>query len=819
MAGDIVAGDRKTNVFISYSRRDAEAADRLHDALSQEGLNPYLDKHDIAAGEDWKARLGGLIESADTMVFLISPDSIASSVCDWEINHAELKGKRILPVVIREPGDGVPERLQRLNYVFMRTNEEETGALPRLADALAVDIAWIRNHTRYGEDAGEWEKAGRPSRLLLRGASIVEAEHWRDGRPATAPQLTEAQSGFIAASRRGASNRARGWTAGSLVVALLAIGLSVYAFLQQQAAETSRKETVTVLATSDLRQGTDLSGNAETAADGMAYLARAAEAGDARAQTRLWTMLQQRSFWLPAAGAATVATADEAPTVPVVPQEILDLFAQVDVNGVMQTPQNIAISGDGKRVFTAVGDVPNEITPMVKVWNADGTPVTDWWEPPYTGNFYLYRMAGTFSHDGRYLAVEMEGWRETSTLVVYDLQSMAQLETDITASGLLPQTQSIGFNEVRFVERPAGNGREAQTFLVTAAAKGDAVVYALWDTRFEEVARNRHRSAVRVADIDADNQWLMSAGWDRSVSISTLNSFSPVGNLIYADSVPTALRRSGNAGLLVEGESGAWASYSLKSPVKRKPVAVAPLDTEGGRQEACLRIVDPYGDAQTRFEHPSGLILTAEPNRQVGAARAGETPKLSPPFAADLYVVCANSAGTIVTVTTADFRTEIWKADFSARLGPAINERQYFGEGSTPEKTDWVAISDDGTRALIRSSFWDPPNMEVFWISLWDIETGLPLMDRTQFYDDGLTDGVVRSARFAPDGHLTFIGDSALEPSSLQLTTPAALPAALPVYAEAIAGQSINTQGLAEVVPNRAERLDEGNKLLESLAE
>jgi hypothetical protein len=156
LADETGAGERKTNVFISYSRRDSEAADRLHAALSAEGFNPYLDKHDIAAGEDWKTRLGGLIESADTMVFLISPDSIASEICDWEINHAELMGKRILPVLARE-AENVPERLQRLNYVFMRTPDEEAAHLPRLADALAVDIGWIRAHTRYGEDATEWD--------------------------------------------------------------------------------------------------------------------------------------------------------------------------------------------------------------------------------------------------------------------------------------------------------------------------------------------------------------------------------------------------------------------------------------------------------------------------------------------------------------------------------------------------------------------------------------------------------------------------------------------------------------------------------------
>ena len=246
---------------------------------------------------------------------------------------------------------------------------------------------------------------------------------------------------------------------------------------------------------------------------------------------------------------------------------------------------------------------------------------------------------------------------------------------------------------------------------------------------------------------------------------------------------------------------------------------VAPLEGLPNEQEACIRLADPFGEAVSRLEHPSGLILTVESGRRVGVTRAGGDTSLSPPFAADLHTVCASADGSLVTVTTGDFRTEIWASDFSARRGPAIDERAEFGEGSTPEKTDWVAVSPDGRRAMIRSSFWNPPNLEVFWISLWDIESGLPLMDRTEFQDDGLTDGVVRSARFTADGDITFVGDDKLVPTSIEVMAPPALPAALPTYAEAIAGQRIDAGGLAVAVANRSERLVEGNKLIESLAD
>ena len=40
---------------------------------------------DIAAGEDWEGRLGCLNEAADTVLFVISPDAVASERCAWEV--------------------------------------------------------------------------------------------------------------------------------------------------------------------------------------------------------------------------------------------------------------------------------------------------------------------------------------------------------------------------------------------------------------------------------------------------------------------------------------------------------------------------------------------------------------------------------------------------------------------------------------------------------------------------------------------------------------------------------------------------------------
>ena len=196
------AGD-KVSVFISYSRRDAEAAERLRLGLDEQGFEAYLDKHDILPGEPWQERLNKLIEAADAVVFLISPDSAASKVCGWEVNEAERLAKRILPVVIRAtPADAIPQRLQRLGNIVMRTGPEAAGGFAELRAALLADVDWLREHTRIGELAADWEAHGNAAERLLQGSVLASAELWLTNRPNTGLEATPLQKAFIAGSRK-----------------------------------------------------------------------------------------------------------------------------------------------------------------------------------------------------------------------------------------------------------------------------------------------------------------------------------------------------------------------------------------------------------------------------------------------------------------------------------------------------------------------------------------------------------------------------------------------------------------------------------------
>ena len=66
----------KFKVFVSYSRADTRFADELVAGLQFDGgFDVTIDRHSIEKGEDWRARLGALIEAADTVVFVLSPTS------------------------------------------------------------------------------------------------------------------------------------------------------------------------------------------------------------------------------------------------------------------------------------------------------------------------------------------------------------------------------------------------------------------------------------------------------------------------------------------------------------------------------------------------------------------------------------------------------------------------------------------------------------------------------------------------------------------------------------------------------------------------
>jgi len=196
----------KLRVFISYSRDDLYFADQLNAALDACSFQCLMDRHGISGGEDWKLRLGNMISEADTVVFVLSPDSARSEICSYEVEEAVRLGKRILPVNCRPlEGASAPPRLQDLNYIFFYAEPKSPGSgfgtgLASLIAALNTDFDWLREHTRYLQRAIEWKAGGWPANRLLSGNDIHEAKAWVARRPKSAPEPTALHLDFIRVS-------------------------------------------------------------------------------------------------------------------------------------------------------------------------------------------------------------------------------------------------------------------------------------------------------------------------------------------------------------------------------------------------------------------------------------------------------------------------------------------------------------------------------------------------------------------------------------------------------------------------------------------
>ena len=205
--------DARTRVFLSYSRKDAALVQRVADGLMMAGFLADFDQaaHDpgnvsagISAEDEWWKRLQEMIASADVMVFLVSPDSAQSAVCDEEIAYARALGKRIIAVLVR-PVDfaRAPPRLSALN---VRIDFSEGGpgfdaALAELVAALETNVGWHRDGRKYFARVQEWDTAGRPKSRLLREGAVEEAERWAVTRPRGEPEPGELFLAWIAASR------------------------------------------------------------------------------------------------------------------------------------------------------------------------------------------------------------------------------------------------------------------------------------------------------------------------------------------------------------------------------------------------------------------------------------------------------------------------------------------------------------------------------------------------------------------------------------------------------------------------------------------
>jgi hypothetical protein len=97
-AFDLVEEVEQASIFISYKRSESSAFALLVLArLKMAGLEPFLDLS-LIPGEDWQQGLRERIQQFDYLIAILGKDTLASEVCQQEMNWALEAGLSIIPI-------------------------------------------------------------------------------------------------------------------------------------------------------------------------------------------------------------------------------------------------------------------------------------------------------------------------------------------------------------------------------------------------------------------------------------------------------------------------------------------------------------------------------------------------------------------------------------------------------------------------------------------------------------------------------------------------------------------------------------------------
>ncbi len=265
------------DVFISYSRKDSEFVQRIHGGLVKRNRDIWIDWEDIPLTSNWWREICEGIEGAETFIFVMSPDSVASPICNFEIAHAVQYNKRIVPIVRREVNEAetfarlervkLPEGareilvdrdllavgrqswavLARHNWIFFEDDSAFDTTFDKLLNTLDTDLTHVKLHTRLLVRALDWERSKRNPSFVLLGDEIVGAENWLHEADVqfNSPVPTRLHRTYIAASRQTENARQqllrnlRGASVIAGIIGVAAVIATVVAVLGAQAASNS----------------------------------------------------------------------------------------------------------------------------------------------------------------------------------------------------------------------------------------------------------------------------------------------------------------------------------------------------------------------------------------------------------------------------------------------------------------------------------------------------------------------------------------------------------------------------------------------------
>ncbi|UBF26589.1 TIR domain-containing protein [Kovacikia minuta CCNUW1] len=502
------------DVFISYSRKDSEFARRLNDALQIQGKTTWFDQESIAAGSaDFQQEIYRSIESANHVLFILSPSAVNSPYCASEVEYAAQLNKRMVTVLYQPINPThLPAALAPVQWIdFNQKGGDFDANLSVLLRTLDTDPDHLQSHTWLLVRSLEWDGKNRDESLLLRGSTLKQVREWLLESEHKSPQPTRLQRDYVTASNAAEIQRQRsalrlqrvGLGVISLI-SLVAIALGLTTLKQYHEANrlrlgAQREKIMAQTRSSEAMFQSDRGFDALLEAMGAGIQVQRDGVADQNLRASVLTALQQAVFWV---------------------RERQRLHGH---EGIIW---GVSVSPDGKRIASASADG------TVKIWGWGGVllrtlPAQD----------HSQMLAVTFSPDGKLLATAASNGRVT----LWRLDDWAAS----VLTGSREPISSLAFSP---------NGQ------MLAAGSEDSTI-RLWqqDKTGRFPARpfrilTRHDAAVRSVSFSPDGQLLASASDDRTVRLWQKDG-SPLKTLLGHTAQVRSVSFSPDSQRLV---SGSW---------------------------------------------------------------------------------------------------------------------------------------------------------------------------------------------------------------------------------------------------------------------
>lgn len=157
-----------TSIFISYSRKDKDAADYIANELRARGADVFIDYEDIPPGDEFPLWLSQEVINRDCFVLLVSPNSVVSKWVKREVNWADKHNKKIIPLLmenteIPDELDFIIHSLQRIDFIDWDINAGTNPAISKLAKALNLSERSLQASIETNDEKGVRELSGHNS--------------------------------------------------------------------------------------------------------------------------------------------------------------------------------------------------------------------------------------------------------------------------------------------------------------------------------------------------------------------------------------------------------------------------------------------------------------------------------------------------------------------------------------------------------------------------------------------------------------------------------------------------------------------------------